>query len=37
MPSLEDASDDRVEYAVEGESLVTICALNSQVKEDDME
>ncbi|XP_052173757.1 uncharacterized protein LOC127789046 [Diospyros lotus] len=37
MPSLEDASDDGVEYAVEGEALVVRRALNSQVKEDDME
>ena len=37
MPSLEDASDDGVEYAVEGESLVTKRALNFQVKKDDME
>ena len=37
MPSLKDACDDDVEYLVEGESLVTRCALNAQVKEDDME
>ncbi|XP_038972593.1 uncharacterized protein LOC120104828 [Phoenix dactylifera] len=37
MPSLEDASDDGVEYPVEGESLVARRALNSQVKGDDME
>ena len=37
MPFLDDASDDGVEYAVEGESLVTKRALNSQVKESDME
>jgi len=36
MPSLEDASDDGVEYAVEGECLVVRRALNCQVKEDEM-
>ena len=29
MLSLEDASDDGVEYAVERKSLLTKCALNS--------
>ena len=37
IPSLEDACDDNVEYPVEGESLVARCALNAQVKEDEME
>nr|XP_023874614.1 uncharacterized protein LOC111987141 [Quercus suber] len=37
MPSLEDASDDDVEYPVKGESLVARHALSVQVKEDDME
>ncbi|KAJ9701225.1 hypothetical protein PVL29_006532 [Vitis rotundifolia] len=37
MPSLEDACDDKVEYLVEGESLVARHALSAQVKEDDME
>ena len=37
MPSLKDACDDDVKYLVEGESLVTRCALSAQVKEDDME
>jgi len=32
-----EESDDEVEYAVEGEALVTRRVLNSQVKEDDME
>ncbi|GKU90913.1 hypothetical protein SLEP1_g4857 [Rubroshorea leprosula] len=34
MPPLEDA-DDGMEYAVDGELLVTRCALNVQAKEDD--
>ena len=32
-----EESDDEVEYAVEGEALVTRRVLNAQVKEDDME
>ena len=37
IPSLKDASNDNVEYPVEGESLVARRALSAQVKEDDME
>ncbi|XP_028785068.1 uncharacterized protein LOC114740980 [Neltuma alba] len=36
MPLLEDASDDGIEYAVEGECLVVRRALNCQVKEDEL-
>ena len=36
MPPLEDASDDGVEYPVEGQALVTRRALSTQVKEDDV-
>ena len=33
-----DASDnDEVEYTIEGESLITKCALNAQIKVDDIE
>jgi len=37
MVETEEESDDEVEYATEGEALVTRRVLNSQVKEDDME
>jgi hypothetical protein len=38
MPKLVNASDDDgVEYPIEGESLVARCALNTQIKVDDME
>ena len=37
MPSLEVASDNGIEYSVEGESLVTRRALNSQIKKDGMD
>ena len=37
MPSLKNVSDDGIEYPVEGESLVTRHALNSQIKKDDIE
>ena len=37
MPPLEDASDDGVEYPVEGQALVTRHALSTQIKEDDVE
>ena len=39
MPPLEDYSDadGHVEYVVHGESLIAMCALNLQVKEDSLE
>ena len=36
MPSPENTCDDDVEYLVEGESLVTRCALSAKVKKDDI-
>jgi len=36
MAETEEESDDEVEYAVEGEALVTERVLNFQVKEDNM-
>lgn len=37
IQALEDVSDEDVEYLVKGESLVIRCALNVQIKEDDLE
>ena len=37
LSSPEDACDDDVEYPVDGESLMTRCALSAQVKEHYME
>ena len=37
MPPLEDASDDGIEYPVEGEYLVIRRALSVQMKEDELE
>ena len=37
MPTPDEASDNEMEYLVEGESLVARCALSAQVKEEDME
>jgi len=36
MPSFKDANNDEVEYLVESESLMVRCALNVQVKENEL-
>jgi hypothetical protein len=36
MPPFKDANNDEVEYLVESESLMIRCALNVQVKENEL-
>jgi hypothetical protein len=37
MPPLVDCSDEEIAYPVEGEALVIRCALNIQIKKDDVD
>ena len=37
MPLLVDYSDEEIDYHVDGEALVIRCALNMQIKEDDVD
>jgi hypothetical protein len=37
IPLLVDCSDEEIAYPVEGEALVIRCALNMQIKEDDVD
>jgi hypothetical protein len=37
MPPLVDCSDEEIAYPIKGEALVIRCALNMQIKEDDVD